>query len=64
MKNIGAKSILVTMMLGVLGFLGHLVFANAQAVAVLKIKEQSSKEMIKEIKSDVKWLRNNVKLRQ
>ena len=46
MKQIGAISILITMLSGLLAWGGNTLNKNSQAIAVLKAKEESHKELI------------------
>ena len=56
MKQLGAKTILAVMMLGVLATAGHRLVENTLALTILKEKEKTNNALLHEIKNDVKTL--------
>ncbi len=56
MKQVGAVGILVTMLTGLVAFLFKSVIANSNEITRLKVNSVHTKEMIIEIRSDIKEL--------
>ena len=59
-KQYGAIGILAVMMLGVINFMGRQVFDNANAVTMLKERSMSNRQILKEIRDDVKDLKERL----
>lgn len=54
MKQAGALSILITMILGLLSFLSTQSFSQNAKILKLETQEIGTREMLKEIRTDVK----------
>lgn len=60
LKQYGAIGILAVMMLGVINFMGRQVFDNANAVILIKERSKSNRQLLKEIRDDVKDLKERL----
>lgn len=60
MKRAGAISILITMALGLSAWAGHQIIVNKVDIAIIREKEKSNKELLIEIRDDVKLLRGRL----
>ena len=60
MKELGAKAILTTMFLGLVAWFGSQVFGNSLDIVRIKERAQSTREILIEIKNDVKEIRRAV----
>lgn len=57
MKELGAKAILVTMFMGLVAWFAGQIYANSTDIVRLKERRKSDREILIEIKGDVKEIR-------
>ena len=60
MKELGAKAILITMFMGLVAWFAGQVFGNSLDIVRIKEREKSTRELLIEIKMDVKEIRKAV----
>lgn len=57
MKQVGAIAILSTMLIGLVAWAGNNIVNHGLDIAILKANEKNNKEILLEIRQDVKELR-------
>ena len=61
MKELGAKAILITMFMGLVAWFAGQVFGNSLDIVRMKERQQSNREILLEIKQDIKEIKIELK---